>query len=726
MQAKKKKEIYLSFSGITVKNQKTMPSDLFTKAEKKLNIWEKEGCKIKKVYQQEIEALWAHLKKHSIKLHDEAKFKTTVAAAAPVLKELNIEKNEQTDTAAIVSINTDAMTVKNWYSGHLRLNIQNFADSMNNNRKVCSGSVHSLYIEARSGGSIKLREVPFMPSHNSNESYTLKVNLQNLEIIAYIHNKAIIKLSKNRLKLQTSISEKIKELRGQVKLKFLENTFKIELKSAALDCSGSGLLLPISIVVAKGSANQKKSTTNYPGKGRLEIKVAQDQMSAEIINFQQKIYSDIPNLDSNWLELELARLKIKEPKADFLQRASSLITKKSSLNGLKILAGHEGNPPSEPILKEIERKQQLADGEMHQATQQLAIGEPFAKIIFKNKGEKGNNIFGEQVPTPLPQVAVSLEGAEEKEPGIFVATTTGLPEVDPEKMIARVIKTYVHKGNVDLASGNINFDGEVIIHGNIEAGSNVECTGRLRVKGSINGRHIKAKDIQCGGGVLLSAGGILECDNLKANFAENSKLKIKNDLILGEGLLNSHTIVGGNIDVLKAGSRVAGGVTYCWGTIRTMRLGYNNSNPTTIYLGTDYQTAYSLQIKMNRQTNLNNLLDKLNAEIDELNSRSKSQLRRKQKETLKIKQIQRVKVKRLVKKISNLVKKVQESVKYNDGSAVLVKESVSVSCQIYAGEEMIYLATEFADVRISFTKKAGHHVSSLIDPEANQNKKKEA
>ena len=191
-------------------------------------------------------------------------------------------------------------------------------------------------------------------------------------------------------------------------------------------------------------------------------------------------------------------------------------------------------------------------------------------------------------------------------------------------------------------------------------------------------------------------------------------------------MLNSHTIVGGNIDVLKAGSRVAGGVTYCWGTIRTMRLGYNNSNPTTIYLGTDYQTAYSLQIKMNRQTNLNNLLDKLNAEIDELNSRSKSQLRRKQKETLKIKQIQRVKVKRLVKKISNLVKKVQESVKYNDGSAVLVKESVSVSCQIYAGEEMIYLATEFADVRISFTKKAGHHVSSLIDPEANQNKKKEA
>lgn len=100
----------------------------------------------------------------------------------------------------------------------------------------------------------------------------------------------------------------------------------------------------------------------------------------------------------------------------------------------------------------------------------------------------------------------------------------------------KVIDLLVHHGDVDLKSGNLRFNGDVQIYGNIMEGMEVEAQGDLYVDGNGYEATVKA-----GGGVHV-AGNLIQCQvdgGLYFAFLQESFLFLEKICINYSGFLNS-------------------------------------------------------------------------------------------------------------------------------------------------------------------------------------------
>ncbi|MDA3129227.1 flagellar assembly protein A [Aliibacillus thermotolerans] len=114
-----------------------------------------------------------------------------------------------------------------------------------------------------------------------------------------------------------------------------------------------------------------------------------------------------------------------------------------------------------------------------------------AKVIPPIEGQKGRNVYGEEVmPRHGKPVILKLgEGVieEEKEPSLCKSTQRGRPQVEESGRIVRlsVLPQFTQQGNVNMESGNIDFVGDVEVLGNIEETMVVKAYGDLHVHGNI-------------------------------------------------------------------------------------------------------------------------------------------------------------------------------------------------------------------------------------------------
>ncbi|QUL99676.1 MAG: DUF342 domain-containing protein [Candidatus Fermentithermobacillus carboniphilus] len=131
-------------------------------------------------------------------------------------------------------------------------------------------------------------------------------------------------------------------------------------------------------------------------------------------------------------------------------------------------------------------------------------------------GRPGTTVKGERIAPPSPQdVILSVgEGAVLTGDGEqAVAARAGRPVVSRWRNLVRVtvLHELVHDGDVDLASGNIAFKGDILIAGNITEGMVVEAGGNVRVGGLVSGARVQAMgSILIGRNILSSvvaAGG---------------------------------------------------------------------------------------------------------------------------------------------------------------------------------------------------------------------------
>lgn len=136
-----------------------------------------------------------------------------------------------------------------------------------------------------------------------------------------------------------------------------------------------------------------------------------------------------------------------------------------------------------------------------------------------------------------------------------------------------VYAIYEVKGNVDNATGNIDFIGNVIINGNVLTGFKVKAGGYIEVRGVVEGAQLEAKaDVILKQGMQGMSRGSIHCDgNVIARFIENGNVQAKGNII-AEAIMHSNVSCGGRIQVagkkgLIVGGSISAGMEICAETI---------------------------------------------------------------------------------------------------------------------------------------------------------------
>ena len=187
------------------------------------------------------------------------------------------------------------------------------------------------------------------------------------------------------------------------------------------------------------------------------------------------------------------------------------------------------------------------------------VGDVLADIIPPTNGEPGEDVLGAPIePIPGNKARYFLgEGLEEKDNKIFV-TIPGTPSVQEDVIMIR--RNYVLQSDVDLSTGNINFPGTVVVHGNVTDGFEVISEENVVVNGIISGAKIKAKGyVKCSGGIQgknlaeITAGSFVS-----ATFVSACNIVAEGDVVITKDILHSNISCLGEI---RTGGSIIGGVS---------------------------------------------------------------------------------------------------------------------------------------------------------------------
>jgi len=151
-----------------------------------------------------------------------------------------------------------------------------------------------------------------------------------------------------------------------------------------------------------------------------------------------------------------------------------------------------------------------------------------------------------------------------------------------------IIEPVVTVENVNYETGNIHFDGAVVIKGSIADGFVVEAGGDIQV-----GKGVGKAILKAGGSILLKAGmngngeGSIECEgNLFAKYLESSKVVCHGNLFVEEAIMHSHINVWKNCVLNGRRAEVIGGAAIVGGSLWCKKLGNMYDVPTYLAVAT--------------------------------------------------------------------------------------------------------------------------------------------
>lgn len=126
----------------------------------------------------------------------------------------------------------------------------------------------------------------------------------------------------------------------------------------------------------------------------------------------------------------------------------------------------------------------------------VEAGQVFAKIIQPTKGEPGLTVKGEKIPQKAGTALIikASPNVQIDENGEVKSLVAGRPKIKMVRHAATVdvVKVLVHKGDLNFSHGNLHFNGDIEITGQVEDGMEVQSKGKITIHGDINHSKILA------------------------------------------------------------------------------------------------------------------------------------------------------------------------------------------------------------------------------------------
>lgn len=221
--------------------------------------------------------------------------------------------------------------------------------------------------------------------------------------------------------------------------------------------------------------------------------------------------------------------------------------------------------------------------------QSVAAGDVIAKYHPPIQGKDGINVHGLPILAKRgkDQAILKGKGFLRSEDGLtYIAEMDGKIEMQGDRIM--ILSIHEISGDADISTGNIDFRGDVVIHGNVESGITINATGSITIDGTVEACTLKAgKDIILRRGMLGGNKAFVQTKgNIFAKFFENTTIEAEGDL-QADVLMNCAVDCKGKIILSGRRASIIGGEVHAIKGLEVMNLGNDAETPTHIHVGAE-------------------------------------------------------------------------------------------------------------------------------------------
>ena len=255
----------------------------------------------------------------------------------------------------------------------------------------------------------------------------------------------------------------------------------------------------------------------------------------------------------------------------------------------------------------------------------VRAGQKLVTLTPHTEGIPGKNVLGEDIPGKDGKKIALPKGknvnVSEDELELYAAVDGEAKIIDGK---VNVYSVYEVKHDVDNSTGNIRFNGKVVVMGNVLTGFVIEAEGDVEVYGVVEGALIKS-----GGSIILHRGiqgmnrGELYCDgDLVARFIENSKIDVKGN-VQSDAIMHSQVTCGKKLEATGRKGLLVGGTFKVGEEINAKVVGSPMATVTEIEVGVSPDLRFKYEEIKNELIQITNNLDKT-TNVDLLTKMSKA------------------------------------------------------------------------------------------------------
>lgn len=247
------------------------------------------------------------------------------------------------------------------------------------------------------------------------------------------------------------------------------------------------------------------------------------------------------------------------------------------------------------------------------ALNHVKAGDCVAVLTPDIPGTAGTDVFGKSINPRRAKKVVFKYGKNLKpsEDGRNLITdVSGHVTLEGDKIFVSNVLELV---NVDASTGDINYDGNVVVAGDIQAGFTVKASGDIEVRGIVEGAVVEA-----GGNLTLVRGvqgmskAVLKCNgNMVARFLESVENVSVGGNLETDTILHSKVEARGSVTALGKNGLIIGGDVRSTTLINAKFIGNAMGTATVVGVGVDPSTKRKLEIVKNEITMLNDSKVKL-------------------------------------------------------------------------------------------------------------------
>lgn len=251
--------------------------------------------------------------------------------------------------------------------------------------------------------------------------------------------------------------------------------------------------------------------------------------------------------------------------------------------------------------------------------QNVEKGGVICQAVPPKEGVPGRTVLNQEIPCKTGKTAALPKGrnTEASEDGTkLLAMKSGRVEFSGRGFMVKSVLEI--NGNVDFSSGNINFVGDVHIHGDVSSGFSIRTIGDVTIDGVVEAAEIEAGgDLIVAKGILGDSRAVLRAHHdIYAQYMENCTVHCRGDLKT-DCIVNCDIYCDGEVQVRTGRGRMIGGRVRAARGINAKVVGSKSESVTTVYLGGQPCANYEREF-------LQKSIEELEAELEKLERQPES------------------------------------------------------------------------------------------------------